>query len=282
MVLMVSYVIRPKDDSILDCIILDLLLNNYNIFIGDEVPVVTGSALEAMEGQNAESIEKLVEILDNLPAPERAEDAPFLMPIASRVQITGRGTVVVGTVNRGAVKKGETVQVVGFGADAQTVVTDIQVFKKSVKEVKAGEHCGILCRGLKSIGVERGMWLASPGTVETSNFLKAELYLLSEQENGRKTGIRSGFTERIFCSTWDQSSRIMFDNELLMPGEHCSIYLLFLNQVPIMKNMPFTLREGSSHKTIGRGMISEILKPTQIQSFAKIDDKEIIKKAIAM
>ncbi|KAE9550746.1 hypothetical protein FO519_006047 [Halicephalobus sp. NKZ332] len=251
-------------------------------FDGDAVPVVCGSALQALDGNETECIEKLVTTLDSLPAPDRLADAPFLMPIASRVAITGRGTVVVGTVAQGSLKKGENVQVIGFGSDIKTVATDIQIFKKSVKEVAAGEHCGILCRGLKPAGVERGMWMGAPGSIQTTNFLRAELYLLSEAENGRRVGIRSGFTDRIFCSTWDEPSRILFEGDLLMPGEHVSTHLLFLNKVPIMKNMPFTLREGSNKRTIGRGIVTELLKPIDVASFAKLNQTEVVKKAVIL
>uniref|UniRef100_A0AC34PWG3 Tr-type G domain-containing protein n=1 Tax=Panagrolaimus sp. JU765 TaxID=591449 RepID=A0AC34PWG3_9BILA len=257
-------------------------LLSENGFNGDETPVVVGSALQALEDNNIECIEKLVEVLDGLPAPQRKEDAPFLMPIASRVVITGRGTVVVGTVAQGTLKKGEQVQIAGFGSDIKTVATDIQIFRKSVKEVVAGEHCGILCRNLKSTGVERGMWLGAPGSIITSNFLRAELYLLSEEESGKKTGIRSGFTDRIFCSTWDEPGRLLFKEELLMPGEHVSTHLLFINNVPIMKNMPFTLRQGASQKTIGRGIVTDILKPIELQSFAKLKPEELVEKAEVM
>ena len=147
----------------------------------------------------------------------------------------------------------------------------------------AGEHCGILCRGLKTSAVERGMWMGTPGSIITSNFLKVELYLLSESENGRRTGIRSGFTDRIFCSSWDEPGRIIFENELLMPGEHASAYLFFLNHLPILKNLPFTLREGGGNtRTVGRGIITEVLKPLNITSFAKLDEKELISKAVAL
>lgn len=259
------------------CVILHLIL-----LLGDSIPVVSGSALQALDGDKTECIDKLIETMDALPAPNRLADAPFLMPIASRVAITGRGTVIVGTVTQGSLKKGDSVQIVGFGSDIKTVATDIQIFKKSVKEVTAGEHCGILCRGLKPAGVERGMWVGAPGTIQTTNFLRAELYLLSEAENGRRVGIRTGFTDRIFCSTWDEPSRILFKGDLLMPGEHTSAHLLFLNKVPIMKNMSFTLREGANKRTIGRGIVTELLKPVDVSSFAKLDQEEVLKKAVTL
>jgi elongation factor Tu len=252
-------------------------------FDGDNVKVICGSALKALDGDDSECIEKLVEALDDLPEPPRQQNAPFLMPVASRVQITGRGTVVVGTVSQGTLKKGDKVEIKGFGGNAESVASDIQVFKKVVKQVTAGEHCGVLCRGLKTQGVERGMWMGSPGSIVTTNFLKTELYLLSEAENGRKLGIRSGFTDRIFCSTWDEPGRILFKSELLMPGEHITAYLLFLNEVPILKNMPFTLREsGKSVRTVGRGLITEVLQPVPVTSYRKLNENELMEAAVAL
>lgn len=125
--------------------------------------------------------------------------------------------------------------------------------------------------------------MGSPGSIVTTNFLKTELYLLSEAENGRKLGIRSGFTDRIFCSTWDEPGRILFKSELLMPGEHITAYLLFLNEVPILKNMPFTLREsGKSVRTVGRGLITEVLQPVPVTSYRKLNENELMEAAVAL
>uniref|UniRef100_A0A1I7SDR3 GTP_EFTU_D3 domain-containing protein n=1 Tax=Bursaphelenchus xylophilus TaxID=6326 RepID=A0A1I7SDR3_BURXY len=195
--------------------------------------------------------------------PIEANDAPLLMPIASSVQITGRGTVVVGTLSQGRLKKGEQVQIKGFDMDSTSVVTDIQVFKKSALQVVAGDHCGILCRGLKASQVRRGMWLGKPGTILTSNVIKANVYLLSPEEDGRKTAIRSGYTERVFCSTWDVSAKLHFKQELLMPGEHIEAEIFFVNDVPIKKNMAFTIREGRT-RTVARGVVTDIFEPLAI------------------
>ncbi|KAH7695618.1 mitochondrial elongation factor Tu2 precursor, partial [Aphelenchoides avenae] len=244
----------------------------------DNTPVVAGSALQALEGGDDSSVLALIKVLDELPEPQRLQDAPLSMPISSKAQITGRGTVVIGTVERGTLKKGETVEIKGLDDEVKTVASDIQVFKQSVKQVTAGEHCGILCRGLKADMVERGMWLGKPGTIITSNLLKVELYMLTEAEGGRKQGVRTGFTERIFASTWDQPGRICIPGELLMPGDHTTAHLLFIHQMPVRKNMTFTLREGRE-RTIARGIVSDIYKPMFVDTFQKLDFEKLLKDA---
>lgn len=242
------------------------LLAEYG-YSEDSVSVIKGSALEALQSDKGECVEKLIAALDSIPLPERIQNAPLLMPIASRVAITGRGTVVVGTVEQGTLIKGDKVEIKGGDEVLKTVATDIQIFGKSVKQVQAGEHCGVLCRGLKAGAVRRGMWMGSPGSVKTSNLFKVELYLLSEEENGRKTAIRSGFTDKVYCSTWDQVGRFHFENDLLMPGEHTSAHMALIKQMPAKQSLPFTVREGSDNKTIARGIIREMLPPLEIESF---------------
>ncbi|CCD65152.1 protein-synthesizing GTPase [Caenorhabditis elegans] len=232
-----------------------LSLHGFN---GDATPVIRGSALSALEGQDISCIERLIDALDSLPEPDRNEKDTFVMPIASKTAITGRGTVIVGTLERGVLKKGDKVEIKGDGQTLQTTASDIQVFGKSVKEVRAGDHCGVLCRGVKGDTVKRGMWAGHPGAVTITNRVKVELYLLSEAENGRKIGIRTGFTDKMYCSTWDQVGRFDMSNELLMPGEHTSATVLLMKDMPLRKGMPFTLREGSSKTTIARGIISDL------------------------
>ncbi|GMR53474.1 hypothetical protein PMAYCL1PPCAC_23669 [Pristionchus mayeri] len=229
-------------------------------FDGDNAPVLRGSALAALEGTDTSCVEELMKALDEVPDPERKEDEPFIMPVASRTPITGRGTVVVGTVERGVLKKGDKIEVKGEGKTEMSVASDIHVFGKAVKEVRAGDHCGILCRGLKVDNVKRGMWMGHVGAVETTNHVKAEVYLLSEEESGRKIGIRTGFTDKVFCSTWDQVARFdLTSQEMLMPGEHCSTVVILQREMPMRMGMSFTLREGKSKRTIARGIVSEIL-----------------------
>ncbi|EPB75151.1 putative translation elongation factor Tu [Ancylostoma ceylanicum] len=219
----------------------------------------------------------------------QTKDEALIMPISSRTAITGRGTVVVGTVEQGILKKGEKVEIRGDGKDVSTVASDIQVFGKSVKEVsshsrslillrdcvefslrfqvRAGDHCGVLCRGVKADQVSRGMWLGHIGAVNVTNSIKAEMYLLSEEENGRRVGIRSGFTDKLFCSTWDQVARFELSQELLMPGEHTQATVTLMRNMPFRKGIPFTLRDGSTKQTIARGIVSELLPPVTVERY---------------
>lgn len=217
------------------------------------------------------------------------------MPVASSIQIPGRGTVLVGTIDQGKLKKGDKVELKGYETQIKTVATDIQVFKKSVKEacnfncdylynifvqVLAGEHCGVLCRGLKLDNAHRGMWLGAPGAVTTSNLLKANIYLLSEAEKGRRTAIRSGYSNRVFSSTWDQTGRLEFKSEMIMPGEHAEVHMVFVHDIPIRKNMSFTIRENRT-KTIARGVITGIYKPVFVdQSFTGFNFEKAFSGAV--
>lgn len=247
------------EDDVLDLVEIEarelLTIHGFN---GDATPVIRGSALAALEGQDISCIDRLLEALDSLPEPDRNEKDTFVMPIGSKTAITGRGTVIVGTLERGVLKKGDKVEIKGDGQVLQTTASDIHVFGKSVKEVRAGDHCGVLCRGVKADTVKRGMWAGHPGAISITNRVKVELYLLSEAENGRKIGIRTGFTDKMYCSTWDQVGRFDMSNELLMPGEHTSATVILMKDMPLRKGMPFTLREGSSKTTIARGIISDL------------------------
>ncbi|CAI5438632.1 unnamed protein product [Caenorhabditis angaria] len=254
------------EEDVLDLVEIEarelLTLHGFN---GDETAVIRGSALGALEGGDASCIDNLLNALDNLPEPDRNEEEAFIMPIASKTAITGRGTVIVGTLERGKLKKGDKVEIKGDGQSLQTTASDIHVFGKSVKEVRAGDHCGVLCRGLKAETVKRGMWAGHPGAVTITNRVKVELYLLSEAENERKIGIRTGFTDKMYCSTWDQVGRFDMKSELLMPGEHTSATVLLMKEMPLRKGMPFTLREGSSKTTIARGIISDLEKGVVVE-----------------
>ncbi|EGT32641.1 hypothetical protein CAEBREN_28138 [Caenorhabditis brenneri] len=247
------------EDDVLDLVEIEAReLLTIHGFDGDATPVIRGSALAALEGGDVSCIDKLLQALDSLPEPNRNEQDTFVMPIGSKTAITGRGTVIVGTLERGVLKKGDKVEIKGDGQTLLTTASDIHVFGKSVKEVRAGDHCGVLCRGVKADTVKRGMWAGHPGAVTITNRVKVELYLLSEAENGRKIGIRTGFTDKMYCSTWDQVGRFDMNNELLMPGEHTSATVLLMKDMPLRKGMPFTLREGSSKTTIARGIISDL------------------------
>ncbi|KAK6730142.1 hypothetical protein RB195_006917 [Necator americanus] len=256
------------EDDVLDLVEIESreLLSAHG-FDGDNAPIIRGSALLALEGKDASSITELLKVLDDLPEPQRQQNEPLIMPVTSKTAITGRGTVVIGTVEQGILKKGDKIEIKGDGKDVSTVASDIQVFGKSVKEVRAGDHCGVLCRGVKADQVARGMWLGHIGSVNVTNFIKAEMYLLSEEENGRKVGIRSGFTDKLFCSTWDQVARFELAQELLMPGEHTQATVTLMRSMPFRKGMPFTLRDGNTKQTIARGLISELLPPVTVEKY---------------
>lgn len=233
------------------------LLTDYS-FNGETAKVINGSALMALEGQDHSCIDELLKALDSLKVPNRLEDGPFLMPIANKLKIpNSKDCVLIGTVDRGKLKKGEHIEIRGFEHYQKVTVGEIQVFKKSVNQVKAGEQCGLLCRNLISESVNRGMWLGAPGTVMTTNIVKVKLYMLNEHENGRKQGIRSGLSCITFCSTWDKGCRVFFENELLMPGEFTTAHIIFLREVPIRKGSNFTLRE-TRKRVLGHGVVVEL------------------------
>ncbi|WKX89764.1 hypothetical protein Q1695_008981 [Nippostrongylus brasiliensis] len=254
------------EDDVLDLVEIEAreLLSAHG-FDGEGTPVIRGSALNALEGSDSSSVTELISILDSLPEPHRNENETLVMPVASKTAITGRGTVVVGTIERGVLKKGDKLEIKGDGREITTTASDIHIFGKSVKEVRAGDHCGVLCRGVKSDHVSRGMWLGHIGAVEVTNHVKAEIYLLSEEENGRRHGIRSGFTDKLFCSTWDQVARFDLSQEMLMPGEHTQAVVTLMRTMPFRKGITFTLRDGGSKQTIANGIISELLPPVQIE-----------------
>ncbi|CEF68511.1 Elongation factor Tu, mitochondrial [Strongyloides ratti] len=271
------------DDDILELCELEAReLLSHNGFDGDNAKVIRGSALSALSGTDKTSVEDLINALDDIPDPEREQDSNFLLPIMQKVKIQGRGTVVIGTLEKGTIKKGDPIQLIGLDRDVKAVASDIHVFNKSVPSVSAGEHCAILCRGVKADDVRRGMWLGTPGSIKTTNLLKAELYLLDESEGGRKVGIRTNYSDTVFCSTWDQVGRFHISKDMVMPGEHTTAHILFLKHVPVEKNISFTLREGMRNLTIARGIITDILKPVDIDSFHKIDMNEIVKNATSL
>uniref|UniRef100_A0A915M3M3 protein-synthesizing GTPase n=1 Tax=Meloidogyne javanica TaxID=6303 RepID=A0A915M3M3_MELJA len=258
------------------------LLNDYS-FNGETTKVINGSALQALQGEDHNCIDELLKALDSLKVPNRAEEGSFLMPIANKIKIpNSKDSVLIGTVERGQLKKGEQLEIRGFEHFQKVTAGEIQVFKKTVNQVRAGEQCGILCRNLIFDGVHKGMWLGAPGTVQTTNIVKArrffdiKLYMLNENENGRKQGIRSGHTVLTFCTTWDKGCRIFFDNELLMPGEVTNGYLVFLREVPIRKGCKITLRE-SRRRVLGHGVVVELYEQQFLDTWNRFDAEGFLK-----
>nr|CAD2160221.1 unnamed protein product [Meloidogyne enterolobii] len=252
------------------------LLNDYS-FNGETTKVIYGSALQALQGEDHNCIDELLKALDSLKVPNRSEEGSFLMPIANKIKIpNSKDSVLIGTVERGQLKKGEHIEIRGFEHFQKVTAGEIQVFKKTVNQVRAGEQCGILCRNLIFDGVHKGMWLGAPGTVQTTNIVKIKLYMLNENENGRKQGIRSGHTVLTFCTTWDKGCRIFFDNELLMPGEVTNGYLVFLREVPIRKGSKITLRE-SRRRVLGHGVVVELYEQQFLDTWNRFDAEGFLK-----
>lgn len=279
------------DQEVIDLVELEArdLLHEFG-FQDSNVHVVHGSALHALSDENAtlgrNSVIKLLDCLDALPSPQRDTEAPFQMPVQSSLSVTGRGTVVIGTVSRGVLKKGDQFEIVGFGKSSKFVASDLQVFNKAQPLVKAGDHCGVLCRGLKKQDVRRGHWLCQPGSIKMHNVVRAECYMLTKEEGGRDKPIRTGFYQTIRCTTWEQGARLVLpvegDNasEMVMPGDHVTAYFVLSKQMPIEQGLSFTVSEGGKN-TIMSGVVSSILPNVDLSSPEEISrvyfDDDVIK-----
>ena len=241
------------------------LLTNYG-FPGDEVPVIKGSALKALESNDPNSPEakcifELMDALDNyIPEPMRDIDKPFLMPIEDVFSISGRGTVVTGRVERGIIKVGDEVEIVGFGPTQKTVCTSIEMFRKILDEGRAGDNIGILLRGIKKEEVERGMVVAKPGSITPHTKFKAEVYVLKKEEGGRHTPFFSGYRPQFYFRTTDVTGTIKLPDgvEMVMPGDNINLDVELITPVALEKELRFAIREGG--RTVGAGVITEILQ----------------------
>eukprot|EP00126_Sphaerothecum_destruens_P010458 Sdes_comp20746_c0_seq6m16643 len=240
------------------------LLSSYG-FDGDNTPIVIGSALCALEGKNpklgAESIEKLLDAVDSyIPQPPRDLDRPFLMPVEDVFSIGGRGTVVSGRVERGLLKKGSDVEILGMGHDLKTVVTGIEMFHKNLDQAMAGDNLGALCRGLKREEVERGQVMCAPGSTKAHTEFFAELYILSKEEGGRHTPFVTNYRPQAFMRTGDVTCSITLPEgkDMVMPGDNALMRVTLIQPMACEPGLRFALREGN--RTVGRGVISEIVK----------------------
>jgi elongation factor Tu len=241
------------------------LLTNYG-FPGDEVPVIKGSALKALETNDPNSPEakcifELMDALDNyIPEPMRDIDKPFLMPIEDVFSISGRGTVVTGRVERGIIKVGDEVEIVGFGPTQKTVCTSVEMFRKILDEGRAGDNIGILLRGIKKEEVERGMVVAKPGSITPHTKFKAEVYVLKKEEGGRHTPFFSGYRPQFYFRTTDVTGTIKLPDgvEMVMPGDNINLDVELITPVALEKELRFAIREGG--RTVGAGVITEILQ----------------------
>lgn len=267
------------DDELLELVELEVreLLSSYD-FPGDDIPIVAGSALMALEAMVAnpatkrgdnEWVDKIYDLMDQvdayIPTPERDIDKPFLMAVEDVFSISGRGTVATGRIERGKVKVGETVELVGIRGTRSTTVTGVEMFQKTLDEGMAGDNVGVLLRGLKKDDIERGMVLAKPGSITPHTQFESEVYILQEKEGGRKTPFFPGYRPQFYVRTTDVTGTIRAftaddgsDAEMVMPGDRIKMTVELINPIAIEQGMRFAIREGG--RTIGAGVVSKIVK----------------------
>jgi elongation factor Tu len=252
------------DKELVDLVELEVreLLKSYG-FPGDDVPVVRVSALKALNGdpEGVESVAKLMEALDTyIPLPQRDVDKPFLMPIEDVFSISGRGTVVTGRIERGTVKVGEEIEIIGFKPTEKKVVTGVEMFRKLLDSGVAGDNVGVLLRGVEKDDVERGQVLAKPGSIKPHTKFKAEVYVLSKDEGGRHTPFFNGYRPQFYLRTTDVTGTLNLNEgvEMIMPGDNTQVNVELIAPVALEKGARFAIREGG--RTVGAGTISEIIE----------------------
>jgi elongation factor Tu len=254
------------DKEILELVELEVreLLSKYN-FPGDDTPIVIGSALKALEGDGSDmgepAIMKLMEAVDSyIKEPVRAIEKPFLMPVEDVFTISGRGTVVTGRVERGIVKVGEEVEIVGFRATTKTVATGVEMFRKLLDEGRAGDNIGVLLRGTKREEVERGQVLAKPGSITPHTQFNAESYVLTKEEGGRHTPFFNGYRPQFYFRTTDVTGVVKLPEgtEMVMPGDSISMEISLITPIAMEEGLKFAIREGG--KTVGAGVVTKIIQ----------------------
>jgi elongation factor Tu len=254
------------DPELLDLVELEVreLLSKYQ-FPGDKIPIIRGSALMALEDKNKEqghdSILALMKAVDEyIPQPERPIDQPFLMPIEDVFSISGRGTVVTGRVERGVVKVGETVEIIGIRPTSSTTVTGVEMFRKLLDQGQAGDNVGCLLRGIEREGVERGQVLAKPGSVTPHTNFMAEAYILTKEEGGRHTPFFGNYRPQFYFRTTDVTGIVKLPEgtEMVMPGDNISIEVELIVPIAMEEKLRFAIREGG--RTVGAGVVAKILK----------------------
>ncbi|MFQ5587886.1 MAG: elongation factor Tu [Nitrospiria bacterium] len=257
---------QVDDEELLELVELEVreLLSKYE-FPGDDIPVVVGSALKALEGEKGEmgeeSIIKLVEAIDSyIPAPVREVDKPFIMPIEDVFSISGRGTVVTGRVEKGVVKVSDEIEIVGIKETRKTVVTGVEMFRKILDRGEAGDNVGVLLRGTKKEEVERGMVLAEPGSITPHTVFKAEAYILTKEEGGRHTPFFNGYRPQFYLRTTDVTgvSKLAEGVEMVMPGDNAEMEVELIMPIAMAEGLRFAIREGG--RTVGAGVITKIIK----------------------
>jgi elongation factor Tu len=257
------------DPELLDLVELEVreLLTKYQ-FPGDKIPIVRGSALKAMESTSTDpgaeefkSIQELLDAIDSyIPTPDRPVDKPFLMPIEDVFSISGRGTVVTGRVERGIVKVGEDVEIVGLGETRKTVATGVEMFRKLLDEGRAGDNIGVLLRGVGKDEVERGQVLAKPGSITPHTKFRSEVYVLTKEEGGRHTPFFKGYRPQFYFRTTDVTGVAQLPEgvEMVMPGDNVNLVVELIAPIAMEKELRFAIREGG--KTVGAGVVTEVLE----------------------
>ncbi|HBP77555.1 MAG TPA: elongation factor Tu, partial [Halomonas sp.] len=255
------------DEELLELVEMEVreLLSEYD-FPGDDTPIITGSALMALNGEDENgmgttAVANLIKALDDyIPEPERAIDQPFLMPIEDVFSISGRGTVVTGRVERGIVKAGEEVEIVGIRDTTKTTVTGVEMFRKLLDEGRAGENVGALLRGTKRDDVERGQVLAKPGTINPHTVFEAEVYVLSKEEGGRHTPFFKGYRPQFYFRTTDVTGTCELPEgvEMVMPGDNVKMVVTLIAPIAMDEGLRFAIREGG--RTVGAGVVAKIVK----------------------
>ncbi|OGB84226.1 translation elongation factor Tu [candidate division TM6 bacterium RIFCSPHIGHO2_12_FULL_32_22] len=241
------------------------LLSKYD-FPGKEIPIIRGSALKALEGDKGElgsqAIDKLMDALDNyIPTPKREMDKPFLMPIEGVFTISGRGTVATGRIERGKVKVGEEVELIGLGKNIKSVVTGVEMFRKSMNEGQAGDNVGLLLRGAKKEDIERGMVVVAPGSVTPHKKFKCQAYILTKEEGGRHTAFFVGYRPQFYFRTTDVTGIVTSleeGREMVMPGDNVVLIVELISPIAMEKDQHFAIREGG--RTVGSGVITQIME----------------------
>jgi len=254
------------DAELLELVELEIreLLSSYD-FPGDDIPIIKGSALQALNGEQGELAEPailaLMDAVDSyIPEPERAIDKPFLMPVEDVFSISGRGTVATGRVERGIVKVGEEVEIVGIKATAKTTVTGVEMFRKLLDEGRAGDNIGALLRGVKREDIERGQVLAKPGSIKPHLKFKAEAYILTKEEGGRHTPFFKGYRPQFYFRTTDVTgvAELPAGTEMVMPGDNIAITVNLITPIAMDEGLRFAIREGG--RTVGAGVVSAIVE----------------------
>jgi elongation factor Tu len=257
---------QVDDEELLELVEMEIreLLSSYD-FPGDDTPIITGSALKAMEGDDSDmgkgSVRKLIEAMDEyIPEPQRDTDKPFLMPIEDVFSISGRGTVVTGRVERGVIKVGEEVEIVGIKETTKTTCTGVEMFRKLLDEGRAGDNVGVLLRGTKRDEVERGQVLAHPGTITPHTKFEAEVYILSKDEGGRHTPFFKGYRPQFYFRTTDVTGAVELPEgvEMVMPGDNVQMVVSLIAPIAMEEGLRFAIREGG--RTVGAGVVAKIFE----------------------